>query len=638
MYHGKRIGVFVSHVFGEYQRRVCQGIIDRAKEFGSAVELYASLMDGEDLGTYAAGEFGVLSVPNFESLDGAILLTGTYLSAALRNQILALLKKQKDFPVVEITNDPSFYPTIRFDNNTMTGRLAAHMIDVHDAKRLCFLGCSIERKFSDIRERAFRTVMEEQGLLIGGNDIMLSTYDPKDIRTALSIFTADGVPDAILCYNDRMAYLLLEAAQEAGYSVPEDFGVTGCDDLFDSGLITPALTTVTFPVESLGTAAVDELQLIWQGQPPRQDATVTAEPVIRCSCGCTGYKTPETTVLRGRYERRIDLLEHSIMRSMNLSASLQDVGDIDDALDTIANYIIQKDDCSEFYLCLYSDWNSVSSHILELTESDEEEVAVDSMLMKLGIQNGKRVSECEFQKNSLLPPAILKNPAGCYLFTPLYFNEKSFGYVAIAYADDRLAYHFQSVQLLMNLNRFLQSVREKKSTDLLIRRLETIYLRDALTGLFNKHGFEPAEEALVLNAKDLEVPLCCFFLDMDGLKTINDSFGHSEGDFALRVIGQAVKNACKPEDLAARFSGDEFYILGIDYSEEEAADLLRDIQSYLSNYNRLSDKPYRVSVSGGFSIFPAEEINESKTVYEQFSKADAKMYEEKKRKVKDIIK
>lgn len=637
MYHGNKIGVFVSHIFGDYQRRVCQGVIDRAAEFGASVELYASLLDGEDLGTYAAGEFGVLSIPNFESLDGIIMLTGTYLSDKLKESILSLLKKHPAFPVVEVTNDAGVFPTIRFDNNSMTGTLTDHLIDEHEAKRLCFLGCAAERQFSDIREQAFRDSVTSHDLTLTENDIYRSTYDPAEIRKALKQFTLTDKPDAVVCYNDRMAYLFIDAAMEAGLSVPDDLAVTGCDNLYESAMVSPALTTVTFPVENLGSAAVETLQKLIHGQ-RAENVTVYAEPVYRCSCGCSDYVTPPSSMIARDLNARINSVEKSIVRAMNLSVSLQEIGEIDDALDIIEDYVIQKEDCSECYLCLYSDWDSVSSHILALTDSDEEARDTDQVLMKLGIKNGKRLPECEFLKNTLLPPQLASDPGKAYLFAPLYFNEKSFGYLALAYDDNRISYHFQSVQFMMNVNRLLQSVRDKKSTGLMIKRLETIYLRDGLTGLLNKHGFEQAEEALLLSAKELNVPLCCFFLDLDGLKTINDTFGHGEGNFALQVIGQAIKSWQKPEDLAARFSGDEFYILGLDYSEQDAVDFLKDVQRYLANYNKLSDKPYRVSLSGGYSIFSAEEITDSKTIYDHFSIADTRMYEEKRSKVKDILK
>ena len=90
IYHTKKIGIFISHLFGYYQKHVCQGIIDKALEYGYTAEIYTS-MDGEDLGAYGIGEESILQVPNYNSLDGIIFASGTYPSTDLKNKILRKL-------------------------------------------------------------------------------------------------------------------------------------------------------------------------------------------------------------------------------------------------------------------------------------------------------------------------------------------------------------------------------------------------------------------------------------------------------------------------------------------------------------------------------------------------------------------
>ncbi|MBD5488743.1 MAG: diguanylate cyclase [Lachnospiraceae bacterium] len=66
MYHTKKIGVFVSHIVGEYQRRICQGIIDQASESGYCVEIFSST-DEKISGNYRLGEESILRIPNFDN-------------------------------------------------------------------------------------------------------------------------------------------------------------------------------------------------------------------------------------------------------------------------------------------------------------------------------------------------------------------------------------------------------------------------------------------------------------------------------------------------------------------------------------------------------------------------------------------
>ena len=160
-------------------------------------------------------------------------------------------------------------------------------------------------------------------------------------------------------------------------------------------------------------------------------------------------------------------------------------------------------------------------------------------------------------------------------------------------------------------------------------RLEDIYMKDSLTGLYNKHGYNHYERLLLNRAVSEGLPLTAFLIDMDGLKDINDTYGHSEGDFAIRVLGQAIKSTSNEGDLCARFLGDEFYLLTIGLTDKEAQLRIEAIESYLNNYNRLSIKEYHISCSYGFfSALPSPDFT-SENIQELFSEADKKMYKEK---------
>ena len=121
-----------------------------------------------------------------------------------------------------------------------------------------------------------------------------------------------------------------------------------------------------------------------------------------------------------------------------------------------------------------------------------------------------------------------------------------------------------------------------------------------------------------------------FIFDMNGLKYINDTFGHNEGDFAIQVIGHALSSTTRSGDICARFSGDEFYMLSSNYTEEEAADLLARVHKYLSNYNKLSHKEYQITTSGGFAQAVPHPGFTKEDLKELYAKADKEMYIQKR--------
>lgn len=629
MYHAKKIGVFISHIFGAYQQGVCQGIIDRALEYGYTAEIFTSL-DGENLGSYALGEESILHIPNYDSFDGIIFASDTYISQELRSKIANRLKTLP-CPIVEIAVKDAHFPAVSLENNTMTGDLTSHFLAEHHAARVCFLGSVTESYVSDLRETYYREALKKHDKTPGENDIYHCRYEDKDVKDALAFFCRTGTPEAVVCYNDRLALLFLSAALAAGYRVPEDIAITGCDDTPDGRNISPMLTTVSFPVYELGARAIEDLLAFVRGGSPAPSPLPTAKPLIHNSCGCSHFENENAIFLTQGLSARITSLENSILGSMNMSSSLQHVTDLDAGMELLTEFLPQLEHCREFYLCLYADWDSVSSHILALTNREEHASDADTILLKFAYKNGKRLPECSFLKKNLLPDYLYAGSDCAYLYVPLYFEDKKFGYIALAYDDNRIDYQFRLVQWQMNINQMLQGICEAKRTGMLVSRLEDIYMKDALTGLCNKHGYNHLEEPLLNRAISESLPLTAFMIDMDGLKSINDTYGHSEGDFAIQVLGQAIDSTAAEGDLCARFSGDEFYMLTAGLSEKDAKKRTESIAAYLDNYNRLSSKPYDISCSCGYaSAIPTPGFT-SEHIQDLFSLADRQMYREKEK-------
>lgn len=631
MYHSKKIAVFISHIMGYYQKNVCQGIIDKALEYGYTAEIFASL-DGENLGDYGLGEESILNIPNYDDFSGVIFASETYPLPELKEQIYNKLKEKCNCPVIEIAVTNQRFPSVSMENNSTTGQLTEHLIKEHHCKRICYLGCADEAYFSDSREAYYRKAMADAGLSVGKKDVYTGTYTQDSVTAALSCYLAeDTKPDAIVCYNDKMALLFMIAAFQKGYRIPEDFAVTDCDNSAEGQNTTPSLTTVSFPVYELGAAAVEKLLLAIHGENVSGNTQVSAQIVIGNSCGCQNQPQKNPIFFGHSLINRIQSLESSIFSSMRMSAAFQSITDIDEGLNLLESYVQSIDRCREFYLCLYSGWDSVSQHILELTDSTGEyEVAPDEILLKLAIRDGKRLPECSFTKSTLLPEHIYKHSDSAYIYTPLFFKNKEFGYISLSYENNRIDYHFQLVHWFMNINQMLQRICEAKRTSILVNHLEDVYTKDALTGLYNKHGYLHREDELLSEAIASESTITGFLFDLDGLKYINDNFGHAEGDFAIQVIGHALSSMIRPDDVCARFSGDEFYLLTKGYTKEDADELITRIHKYLSNYNKLSHKEYTISASGGYAQAVADKNFTKENLTELFDQADRTMYLQKK--------
>lgn len=633
MYHSRKIGVFISHIMGHYQKHVCQGIIDTALEYGYTAEIFTTL-DGENLGEYGVGEKSILNLPDYANYSGIIFAADTYPAEELKSRILSSLQESCTCPVVEIAAANQHFPAVALENNSMTGDLVRHLNGEHHYERICYLGCSDQAYFSDSREQFYRTAMNGLHLAVGEKDVYACPIDDASVREALRFFVSDGkAPEAVVCYNDDMALLFMQAAKEAGYRIPEDIAVTGCDHTIHGQNTIPALTTVTFPVYDLGVCATTQLLKLIRREPVDALTFVTATPVFHRSCGCREKDAPDVFSFQQFQRRQIASLESSILSSMRMSAAFSLIKDLDEGMDLLENHIRSIEHCKEFYLCLYSGWDSVSSYIQELTMQEDVPCDSNEILLKLAIRNGKRLPEYSFRRTAaggLLPEHIYQQSDSVYIYTPLFFEDRAFGYVALSYEDNRIDYHFQLVHWFLNINQMLHGICETKCNALLLHHLEEFYFKDSLTGLYNKHGYLQRAEQFIARAAMQKETVTCFLFDLDHLKQINDTYGHAEGDFAIQVIGQALLHVIRPEDICARFSGDEFYLLTSGYSKKDADDLLAHVSKYLSNYNHLCTKAYTISASGGYASITASQGFSMSDIDALFALADKNMYRQKK--------
>ena len=103
------------------------------------------------------------------------------------------------------------------------------------------------------------------------------------------------------------------------------------------------------------------------------------------------------------------------------------------------------------------------------------------------------------------------------------------------------------------------------------RTIEEMATRDALTGLLNRHGLHEASPLLVSMAERAGQPLFVVFVDIAGLKRVNDRFGHAAGDLVITRTAQTLQAECRDADLVCRWGGDEFVILGVGAVPDVAA-------------------------------------------------------------------
>jgi diguanylate cyclase (GGDEF)-like protein len=147
----------------------------------------------------------------------------------------------------------------------------------------------------------------------------------------------------------------------------------------------------------------------------------------------------------------------------------------------------------------------------------------------------------------------------------------------------------------------LKSMRYSLERHRLQEQLRSLAVTDPLTGVHNRRGFMTfAERQLKLVHRRTSGALV-LVMDLDGLKTINDKWGHAEGDRALSRVADALRASFRDADIIGRIGGDEFAVLALDVASGDEPALVARIGSQLASINQRPDQPYMLRLSMGWA-------------------------------------
>lgn len=165
-----------------------------------------------------------------------------------------------------------------------------------------------------------------------------------------------------------------------------------------------------------------------------------------------------------------------------------------------------------------------------------------------------------------------------------------------------------------------QDVTEQRET---ARRLQELALADPLTGLHNKRGFEFLAATAMEHASRVGEQVGVLFLDLDGFKAINDTYGHAAGDEALQAFAQVLRLCVRKSDVVARLGGDEFVVLMVEGAASGLTALPERIREELASTEGPGGTPLSASIGTALGEGPAVSLQRLLT------EADVRMYAEK---------
>ncbi|MEJ8554562.1 diguanylate cyclase domain-containing protein [Tepidibacter sp. Z1-5] len=174
---------------------------------------------------------------------------------------------------------------------------------------------------------------------------------------------------------------------------------------------------------------------------------------------------------------------------------------------------------------------------------------------------------------------------------------------------------------------YLLSIRDTTEKVRIREKLKIQSLTDELTSLYNRRGFFSIVEHKIKFARRNKKGMVLFFIDIDGMKFINDNLSHNQGDCALVGAANILKDTFNANDVLARIGGDEFAVLCMNVNEQYGKKLINKLLDRQMEFNYKNNHPFNISMSIGYSYFDPENPIDIK---ELMVRADKLMYEHKK--------
>lgn len=564
------------------------------------------------------GSFAIYDLPDFSMFDGVIIQGNRNWPLEMRQEIAN--KAIDSGAVVASLNYPldgTIY--IGTDNYGAMKEMTDHILDKHNVDNPVFV-CGLETSIEAIdRKKAFIESCEEHNIkeiktYPGGWSI---DYGKNAANQIIADYGKNNLPKAIICCSDELALGVIQVFKHENIKIPDDVLVTGFDNRRFAVLGNPRISSVDRNYVGIGYACMDVIHLKINGFKLQRHLYCPCKVIFSESCGCKENIDLNREIkdqfyemdhaLKGFY-RRQDVLEPSMLQAETIYDLMEATEEHYDVFGVERIYLVINNDYLDGF-----DKDTVTRNF-----------GKKSSLMGIG---GNHVGlKCDknhiyeiFDSNKILPDQ-LRNDKHFLIIYPIRNNEDIIGYVVTEGLPNSQKYNFHEIYFMVYANA-IEAIRKKTLLKKLNGKLDNLYVRDSLTGFYNRFGLQRYGKRAYERYLKENGQAYFNFIDIDDMKKINDIYGHEQGDAAILETSGIIKIACLEKDVVMmRYGGDEFLTISAESMKEKLEASEKEMISQNENpYSlRLSIGEYKVSKNLGL------------TIEQCIEKADAIMYEVKK--------
>ncbi len=633
----KIIGVILCSAQDESNAKYLNGIAEHAKKNGYRLMIFNSFLDFSYDDRPEQPMKSVFRMINFDILDGIILLTETLKSPDIISGVM-FQANQRKIPVVSFVTPVEGAYSIRFDYEENFHRIIRHVIEKHGCRRIFFVAGIQGNSFSNERLACYREEMEQHGLPVDERWIGYGDFWEEPTYALMDRWLTDETlerPEAIICANDSMALAACIKLEEYGLRVPNDVLVTGHDGITAERYHTPRLTTAVTDYAEAARRAVEVFTELAAGREPPKEIVVQSELVLSESCGC---KKVQQKAVNRKISTLFSDMTRQIMQEDQLNAMAVKLGranDFDGFRELLSKYI-ELSWAGRAWICMpqsaYTPRHLTADELADDSTNQQPETKFYEGSKLNNVFSwvwGSEYIPCdvEFDRTEILPNLIDKlREFDNIFFAPISFRDLSQGYIGFSTALQNPQLKFISM-FMSYLNMTFEMVMQKSFNSAAVSQLKSMYMQDFMTTLYNRRGFYTRIRSQLERCVSLRQDLIVVSVDMDGLKKINDTYGHNEGDAAIKALAKLLRQSAEDDAVVARFGGDEFVVAAVcPDGEQRAAQFQEKLTRKIEAYNEISGKLYQISASVGVSVTKPEK---GEGIDRLIEAADDMMYSQK---------
>lgn len=629
----KNIAVLVHTLAVEYAATVVSGVYDFFKD-KEDVKLYITQTRQPH---YKSGitEYQYWAVTEYltsKNIDAIIVVSNSYVYSFDKEELKKSFSLFKDKLIFSIGYDlklPGSYHSV-CKPNAIYEEMVGHLVNEHGCKKIAFLsgnGTGMVEAFQ--RFDAYKLTLDKFGLEYKEEWVSHGRFTHSSAKEVLDKKYTDKSQldfDAIICANDIMATAAVEKITELGLRVPEDIKVVGFDNTSHATLCNPALTTVDQQIYEQGWDGAALVYKVLNGEKAPYELESQLKLIHRHSCGCYEDKR-QSKVLQTQFDYYTDIVRVDVLIDL--------VRDSNTIEDFVRNFkgIEDVTGYSKMICCI----TEKPIHV-----SREDEFVLPEKVRVLFHIDSKKDIYTYYEKSEEFDPAEKLVPDdmdeyGNYIMQPLYLGKLQYGYLIVKgsllnFASNSICLKLLTSVIIQNYEasknqkarRFLEETNER-----LLAHNNDLFLRsntDELTKVLNRRGFiENSQKIIEVNVAMGNSGLV-FFADLDGLKKINDTYGHEYGDLAIQTQVQVLKQLFRQSDIIGRLSGDEFAVVAPGMKVKALNGLEEKLKTMNEKASVEKKLPFTISISFGAVEF----YNGDSNIQELLKKADKKLYDAKR--------